>query len=145
MVSHASSLAPLFPALFMIAAFDARLHDRRRARCLLRVVGGHVDIYRAQQVIRAGQIVLLIPVKVAKVHHAELAKRDHHPDRVGVLSFVQLEGPIARAQWISLPGPGRGRVIALPYAVTTSTSIPSMGIRSPAFTSMCLPLARTAR
>ena len=54
-----------------------------------------------------------------------------------------LRGVVSQAGF-GWPAPFSGSVMAFPAAITTSASKPLMGILSPAFTTICLPLATTA-
>jgi hypothetical protein len=62
-----------------------RLDDDRGSRLCQAVVRGEVDVHVAEQVIRADELLLLVPREVAEIHHPEPAERDHAADRPGVL------------------------------------------------------------
>src|SRR4029078_10843230 len=63
--------------------------ELRSPRGDLGVVGGEEDIDRADFVVGAGEVVLLVPVEVAEVHQAEAGVGDHHADGQGSFTGIR--------------------------------------------------------
>ena len=82
------------------------VHELRRARHVHAVVRNHVDVHRADLVLRAHQVVLLVPGEVAQVEQAEIAVPHQHPDGAGVFGGIDVVLLKAGALRIGLAGAG---------------------------------------
>ena len=100
-----------------------------------------VEIDGADEVVRADQVVLLVPGQIAKVQHAEAAEGEEHADRARVLGRIRRAVKSLQSGF-GAPAPTSGLVITSPAAETKRTSIPAIGSVSPGRARICRPFAR---
>ena len=107
------------------------------------VVGRHVKIDYSELIGGADEIMLLVPIKVAKVGGAEGAERDDHGKGMGVFARVGRKRPVAGAQRVRLPGAWKRRHDGLARAGNDVHAQAFTGIVSPGSRVWCEYFART--
>ena len=61
------------------------MHERRRSRLIEAVMRCEIQVNRAHEIVRAHEVVFLVPQQVAKIDRPELPERDHAADRLAVV------------------------------------------------------------
>src|SRR3954449_402808 len=84
-------------------AWSDGVDQRRRTGLLVAVVGGEVEIDRADEIGRARKPVLDVPCEISEVEHPECAVGDHDADRTSVFGWINRLRFVFRAQRILLP------------------------------------------
>ena len=133
---------PCAAPLFMIATRGCRACTMAAGSGHVHaVMRGEVHVHRADLVVRAHQVVFLVPGEIAEVDDAELAERDQRAERAGVLGLVLVARLEAGAELVGLAGAFERRGnLRRRWRSGRCTLRPLTGMVSPGFTTRCLPI-----